>query len=220
MKAPEIEKLNQLISKVDMSGNEKVKWLINFIDNQLTEQLATNEPKEKLEKLKRITIGYKFKNESAHNKFLLLLNILSDIVFVDKYINKGFYLKGFDINNKDYNLLFKFAKKYNLLDELFAPVYKKEKKNEYKQALDIAIVEIDNVKTLLNNIDKTLTGIRKKKIQIIELQYFNGTEWIKVGTWGNEEIAWSTLGGNDYNYRTIDEDGKVITDKSGEFYKT
>ena len=46
---------------------------------------------------------------------------------------------------------------------------------------------------------------------MIELQYFNGTEWIKVGTWGNEEIAWATLGGDNYNYRTIDEDGKVLT---------
>ena len=49
---------------------------------------------------------------------------------------------------------------------------------------------------------------------MIELQYFNGTEWIKVGTWGNEEIAWATLGGDNYNYRTIDEDSKVLTDKS------
>ena len=52
---------------------------------------------------------------------------------------------------------------------------------------------------------------------MIKLQYFNGTEWITVSAWGNEQIAWSTLGGDDYNYRTIDEDGKVLTDKSGEF---
>jgi hypothetical protein len=52
---------------------------------------------------------------------------------------------------------------------------------------------------------------------MIELQYFNGTEFTTVSTWGNEQIAWATLGGDDYNYRTIDENGKVLTDKSGEF---
>ena len=52
---------------------------------------------------------------------------------------------------------------------------------------------------------------------MIELQYFNGTEWITVSTWANEWMAWVSLGGDDYNYRTIDENGKVLTDKSGEF---
>ena len=52
---------------------------------------------------------------------------------------------------------------------------------------------------------------------MIELQYFNGTELIRVSTWGNEQIAWATVGGDDYNYRTINEDGKVLTDKRGEF---
>jgi hypothetical protein len=52
---------------------------------------------------------------------------------------------------------------------------------------------------------------------MIELQYFNGTEWTTVSTWANEWMAWVSLGGDDYNYRTIDENGKVLTDKSGEF---
>lgn len=52
---------------------------------------------------------------------------------------------------------------------------------------------------------------------MIKLQYFNGTDWATVSTWGNETIAWVSLGGDDYNYRTIDENGKVLTDKSGEF---
>lgn len=52
---------------------------------------------------------------------------------------------------------------------------------------------------------------------MIELQYFNGTEWTTVSTWENETIAWVSLGGDDYNYRTIDGNGKVLTDKSGEF---
>lgn len=49
---------------------------------------------------------------------------------------------------------------------------------------------------------------------MIELQYFDGMEWIKVSTWHNEEFAWVSLGGDNYNYRTIDEDGNVLTDKS------
>jgi len=40
MKITEIEKLNQLISRTDMSGNEKVKWLTDFIDKHVMEQLT------------------------------------------------------------------------------------------------------------------------------------------------------------------------------------
>lgn len=43
MEVTEIEKLNQLVSRTDMSGNEKVQQLIDFIDNKVTEQLVTNE---------------------------------------------------------------------------------------------------------------------------------------------------------------------------------
>ncbi len=39
MKVTQIEKLNQLISRTDMTGNQKVDWLINFIDEHVTEQL-------------------------------------------------------------------------------------------------------------------------------------------------------------------------------------
>ena len=50
----------------------------------------------------------------------------------------------------------------------------------------------------------------------IELQYFNGVEWVPVaGVWTQEWMAWASLGGDDYNYRTVDKDGKVLTDKSG-----
>ena len=52
---------------------------------------------------------------------------------------------------------------------------------------------------------------------MIELQYFNGTKWITVSTWANDWMAWVSLGNDNYNYRTIDENGNVITDKSGEF---
>jgi len=114
--------------------------------------------KPKTKEMKKEIIGYKFKNESAHNKFLVLLSILSDIVFVDKYIAKGFYLKGFDINNQDYNLLFKFAKKYNLLDELFTPVYKEE--SNYKTELNKALDSIDKVRKALEKIDSAIKKIK------------------------------------------------------------
>ena len=39
MKVTQIEKLNQLISRTDMTGNQKVDWLINFIDEHVAEQL-------------------------------------------------------------------------------------------------------------------------------------------------------------------------------------
>jgi hypothetical protein len=39
MDAQNIEKLNQLISRRDMTGNEKVEWLISFINNYQALQL-------------------------------------------------------------------------------------------------------------------------------------------------------------------------------------
>lgn len=50
---------------------------------------------------------------------------------------------------------------------------------------------------------------------MITLQYFNGKEWIDCGNFINEQIAWISLGGDDYNYRTVHkESGEVLTDKS------
>jgi hypothetical protein len=34
MNVLEIEKLNELVSRTDMSGNQKVEWLVNFIENR------------------------------------------------------------------------------------------------------------------------------------------------------------------------------------------
>ena len=47
---------------------------------------------------------------------------------------------------------------------------------------------------------------------MIKLQYFNGTKWIEVSEWVTEKLAWISLGGDTYNYRTVDEDGNVLTD--------
>ncbi len=50
---------------------------------------------------------------------------------------------------------------------------------------------------------------------MIKLEYFDGDEWLEVGQFGNENIAWISLGGDDMNYRTVDMDtGKTLTDKS------
>lgn len=48
---------------------------------------------------------------------------------------------------------------------------------------------------------------------MITLQYFNGKEWVDVSTWSDEVWAWMSLGGDDHGYRTIDSNGKVLTDK-------
>ena len=55
--------------------------------------------------------------------------------------------------------------------------------------------------------------------QTIELQYFDGNKWITISKHENERLAWYMLGGDDYNYRTIDSDGNVLTDKSGDFFE-
>ena len=48
---------------------------------------------------------------------------------------------------------------------------------------------------------------------MITLQYFNSKEWVDCGNFGNEHIAWISLGGDDFNYRTVDKDGMTITDR-------
>lgn len=50
---------------------------------------------------------------------------------------------------------------------------------------------------------------------MVTLQHFNGTEWVDCGEFHNEKIAWISLGGDDYNYRTVDKNTfQVLTDKS------
>lgn len=47
----------------------------------------------------------------------------------------------------------------------------------------------------------------------ITLQYYNGVEWVNLGTFFNENNAWTSLGGDTLNYRIVDE-------KTGEVIKT
>lgn len=49
---------------------------------------------------------------------------------------------------------------------------------------------------------------------MIKLQFFDGKHWITVSEWVSEHLAWISLGGDDINYRTIDEDGNVLTVKT------
>jgi len=51
MKITEIEKLNQLLSRNDMTRNEKVEWLTDFIDKYVTEQLRLNDVSNRRELL-------------------------------------------------------------------------------------------------------------------------------------------------------------------------
>jgi len=57
---------------------------------------------------------------------------------------------------------------------------------------------------------------KSKANKMVILEYFNGESWEKVGEFGNERIAWISLGGDDQNYRTIDAFGHILTDKSKE----
>lgn len=51
---------------------------------------------------------------------------------------------------------------------------------------------------------------------MIKLQYWNEKKWVNAGEFMNEHICWISLGGLNANYRTVDENGKVLTDKSTE----
>ena len=46
MEATDIEKLNQLISRNDISGNDKVSWLIDFIDGREFQMYETSYSEE------------------------------------------------------------------------------------------------------------------------------------------------------------------------------
>jgi hypothetical protein len=49
---------------------------------------------------------------------------------------------------------------------------------------------------------------------MIELQYLYDKEWKTISKWTSEKVAWMSLGMDYHNYRTVDQNGKVITDKS------
>lgn len=49
---------------------------------------------------------------------------------------------------------------------------------------------------------------------MIILQYFDGAQWVYCGKFVTEQAAWKSLGEDNENYRTVDEKGKILTDKS------
>ena len=51
-------------------------------------------------------------------------------------------------------------------------------------------------------------------IDVVVLEHFNGERWIFVSEWLIESMAWTSLGGDDFNYRTLDKDGNVLTCKN------
>ena len=56
---------------------------------------------------------------------------------------------------------------------------------------------------------------QKKELKMFNLEYWNGGQWVHVSEWSVEAMAWNSLGGDDFNYRTvIAETGEVVTDKS------
>lgn len=48
---------------------------------------------------------------------------------------------------------------------------------------------------------------------MISLEYFDGGKWIPCGEFYTEFAAWASLGGDDHNHRTVDENGNVLTAK-------
>lgn len=48
---------------------------------------------------------------------------------------------------------------------------------------------------------------------MVKLEYFNGKEWVFVSEWPNEQMACISLGGDNFHYRTVDQNGKALTTK-------
>lgn len=77
MNVIDIEKLNQLISRTDINGNDKVKWLTDFIDGrefQQQEQLYSEEEVEKLIELHSDFIDSKIDYEGINNATTAISN--------------------------------------------------------------------------------------------------------------------------------------------------
>lgn len=53
----------------------------------------------------------------------------------------------------------------------------------------------------------------KTPTETLRLEYWNGKKWIHCGNFFNEWSAWTSLGNNNLNYRTVDALGHVLTDK-------
>jgi hypothetical protein len=65
MNAIDIEKLNQLISRTDMSGNDKVKWLVDFIDGKEFEQQERGYSKEDMKEAFNVGFNVGYNDETS-----------------------------------------------------------------------------------------------------------------------------------------------------------
>ena len=111
-------------------------------------------PKEEIEaEIERRIIGYNFKDEKSYYAFRTIYHSLK------KSIDRDFNLKNpaniekkifeVDIKNQECSISLKFAKKHNILDELFTPVYKEENELQsgkwYKTNGDITLWFINSI---------------------------------------------------------------------------
>lgn len=49
---------------------------------------------------------------------------------------------------------------------------------------------------------------------MVRLQWYDGKKWIDVGKFHNNTFAWMSLGSDNLNYRTMDENDKILKDTS------
>jgi len=47
---------------------------------------------------------------------------------------------------------------------------------------------------------------------MVKLEWFNGKDWVECGEYISNHAAWVSLGHDNINYRTLDENGNVIMD--------
>jgi len=130
--------IKEMFDKLE-NNNEEFKKLYqgNWIDectpitkSNFEKLMSIKKPKTK--EMKKEIIGYNFKDEKSYYAFRAIYHSLK------KSIDRDFNLKNppnikkkffeVDIKNQDCNIYLRFAKKHNLLDELFTPVYKEENK--------------------------------------------------------------------------------------------
>ena len=196
-KAPHLE--------VDLEELRK-KWAEAPDINYEFEQLKNiNNPKT--EEMEREIIGYKFKDEDCYDKFITVFNELSENVYMDGYNKEGTYYKsGFDFPNNGWQTCLNFAKKHNLLEELFNPVYREEFK-----VGDIVVGWHNNENKLNSNAWKIGKISEKGKISKNEYVY------------PDNEVSWNT-GISNIRKATpeeIEEFNKKENDlKAGHWYKT
>jgi len=81
--------------------------------------------KPKTKEMKKEIIGYKFKDNDSYVKYYRIYNVMigENCLFLNYCLKGTYYIK-----NIESDKCLQFAKKHNLLDELFTPVYKEENK--------------------------------------------------------------------------------------------